>query len=122
MHDGRLNHAPGTQRSKAVVLDKPWAEYHRYGLIWTHERLEFFLDGEKVSEFLNDGKGKDHWPFDSPQYLIINLALGGAWGGRMGIDDSIFPVEFRVDYVRVWKAAAKPPVDQPRTVLGWLER
>lgn len=107
VHTGAFNHVLGTQRGKAVVLDKPWAEYHRYGLIWTHERIEFFLDGEKVSEFANDGKGLDHWPFDSPQYLIINLALGGAWGGRMGVDDSIFPVEFRVDYVRVWRAAGK---------------
>lgn len=104
VHTGAFNHVKHTQRSRAVVLDRPWEDFHRYGLIWTHERLEFFLDGEKVSEFANDGLGPDHWPFDSPQYLIMNLAIGGAWGGQKGVDPSIFPVAFLVDYVRVWKA------------------
>ncbi len=107
VHTGAFNHVLHTQRSRAVVLDHPWSDFHVYGLLWTHERLEFFLDGEKVSEFANDGQGHAHWPFDDPQYLIVNLALGGAWGGQKGVDDSIFPVEFRVDYVRVWQAAGQ---------------
>ena len=104
VHTGAFNGAQGTQKTNAVVRDRPWEDYHRYGIIWTHERIEFFLDGEKVSEFANDGLGVDHWPFDSPEYLILNLALGGNWGGKKGVDDSIFPAEFRVDYVRVWKS------------------
>lgn len=104
VHTGAFNHLLHNQRSRAVSLDKPWEEFHRYGLLWTHERIEFFLDGEKVSEFANDGQGPDHWPFDTPMYLIMNLAVGGAWGGQKGIDPAIFPAEFRVDYVRVWKS------------------
>ena len=107
VHTGAFNHVMKTQKSRAIVLEKPWADFHRYGLIWTHERIEFFFDGEKVSEFANDGQGPEHWPFDSPQYLIMNLALGGAWGGQQGVDDSIFPVEFRIGYVRVWQAPVK---------------
>jgi len=107
VHTGAFNHVRKTQRGRTVVLDEPWADFHRYGLSWTHERLEFFLDGEKVFEFANDGQGPEHWPFDAPQYLIVNLALGGQWGGQQGVDDAIFPVEFRVDYVRVWRAPAK---------------
>jgi beta-glucanase (GH16 family) len=103
VHTGAFNHAIHTQRSRAVVLDAPWADFHRYGLIWTPERLEFFLDGEKTFEFANDSRGVAHWPFDAPQFLIVNLALGGEWGGQQGMDDGIFPVEFRVDYVRVWQ-------------------
>ena len=45
----------------------------------------------------------ESWPFDKDQYLILNLALGGAWGGQQGIDDSIFPQKFCVDYVRVYQ-------------------
>jgi hypothetical protein len=36
-------------------------------------------------------------------YLIINLAIGGSWGGKHGIDDSIFPQQFLIDYVRVYQ-------------------
>jgi len=103
IHTGAFNHRLHTQRGHAISVDHPWADFHRYGLLWSHERIEFFFDGEKVSEFANDGQGPEHWPFDSPQYLIINLALGGAWGGEKGVDDGIFPVEYRVDYVRVWQ-------------------
>ncbi len=106
-HTGAFNHVIGTQRGYAVVLPHPWAEFHRYGLIWTPQRLEYFLDGEKVSEFVNDGQGHSHWPFDAPMYLIVNLALGGGWGGQQGIDTRIFPVEYRIDYVRVWQAPKK---------------
>ena len=102
-HTGAFNHVIGTQRSRAVVLEHPWEEFHRYGLIWTSQRIEYFLDGEKVSEFVNDGQGHSHWPFDAPMYLIVNLALGGGWGGQHGIDDRIFPVEYLIDYVRIWQ-------------------
>jgi beta-glucanase (GH16 family) len=107
VHTGAFNHVIHTQRSRAILVDKPWEDFHRYGLIWTPERLEFFFDGEKVSEFANDGQGPAHWPFDAPQYLIVNLALGGSWGGEKGVDNGIFPVEYRVDYVRVWQAPKK---------------
>ncbi|XQF90031.1 glycoside hydrolase family 16 protein [Pseudoalteromonas espejiana] len=44
-----------------------------------------------------------HGLFDEPMYLIINLAIGGSWGGKHGIDDSIFPQQFLIDYVRVYQ-------------------
>jgi hypothetical protein len=43
------------------------------------------------------------WPFDKPQYLILNLAIGGSWGGQQGVDDSAFPTRFLIDYVRVYR-------------------
>ena len=43
------------------------------------------------------------WPFDEPQYIILNLAIGGDWGGIQGIDPSAFPMKMLVDYVRVYK-------------------
>jgi hypothetical protein len=43
------------------------------------------------------------WPFDAPFFLIINLAIGGTWGGQQGIDNTIFPSHFLVEYVRLFK-------------------
>ena len=43
------------------------------------------------------------WPYDKPHYLILNAAIGGAWGGQKGIDDTIFPQKCYVDYVRVFE-------------------
>jgi beta-glucanase (GH16 family) len=56
-----------------------------------------------VFEFSKESADPTKWPFDTPQYLILNLAIGGDWGGQKGIDDAIFPAKFLVDYVRVYQ-------------------
>lgn len=104
VHTKTFNHTKGTQRGHNVAQTRPWEDFHRYGLVWTPERLEWFFDGTPVFAFANDGQGPDHWPFTAPQYLLMNLAIGGAWGGQKGVDDALFPAEFRVDYVRVWRS------------------
>ncbi len=67
------------------------------------DRLEFFLDGQQVFTFADDGDGPEAWPYDKRHHLILNVAIGGAWGGMKGVDDAIFPQKMLVDYVRYWK-------------------
>ncbi|MCR5163000.1 MAG: glycoside hydrolase family 16 protein [Thermoguttaceae bacterium] len=72
-----------------------------YAIEWTHDRIWFFVDDQMyftvdLNEFNAVGR-----PFDFPQHLKLNLALGGGWGGP--IDDSIFPQTFEIDYVRVYQ-------------------
>ena len=43
------------------------------------------------------------WPFDQEFYLIMNVAVGGSWGGTWGIDESVFPTCMEVDYVRYYQ-------------------
>jgi beta-glucanase (GH16 family) len=62
----------------------------------------FFIDGSLVYTFAPEIKNENTWPFDKPFYLILNLAIGGNFGGPQ-VDDSIFPQEFMVDYVRIYK-------------------
>ncbi len=60
------------------------------------------VDGKNYFQFVN-GKDGDlrKWPYNSAQYLILNLAIGGDLGGA--VDDAIFPVQMEVDYVRVYQ-------------------
>ncbi len=53
---------------------------------WTAEYMTFYVDGEKLLTYHNDGSGKEAWPFDAAFYPILNLAWGGAWGGGQGVD------------------------------------
>lgn len=53
--------------------------------------------------FANEGTGPDAWPFDQRFHLLINLAVGGNWGGQQGVDDTAFPATLLVDYVRVYR-------------------
>jgi beta-glucanase (GH16 family) len=69
---------------------------------WSFDRIDFFFDGVKYHTSMIDqaGAGEKNC-FRKPFYLLINLALGGSWGGE--IDDSIFPQKYLIDYVRVYQ-------------------
>ena len=54
------------------------------------EKIDFFFDGKKYFTFENEHSGTDAWPFDQPEFIILNLAIGGDWGGQKGVDDSYF--------------------------------
>ena len=48
------------------------------------------------------------WPFDNYFHIVINTAVGGWWGGKFGVDDSVFPQKYIVDYVRFTPLQEKP--------------
>jgi beta-glucanase (GH16 family) len=91
-----------------LPVDHPEAGFHVYAAEWTPDRIDLFVDDQKYVSFntsLADDNGQN--PFRKPHYLILNLALGGNWGGP--IDDSIFPQRMTVDYVRVYQKAELSP-------------
>ena len=75
-------------------------KYHKYTLEWYKDRLVFLLDNKIYYEYHKE-EGKP-WPFDKPYYLILNVAYG-AWGGSCGMDESIFPCEMKVDWIKYYK-------------------
>ena len=76
--------------------------FHLYAMEWDPEKIRFFVDGEAVYTFAPEERTEEVWPFDQPFYIILNLAIGGKFGGPE-IDDSIFPQEFIIDYIRIFK-------------------
>jgi beta-glucanase (GH16 family) len=103
VHTKAYNHTRGTQRGNSVELEKPWENFHVYAIEWFEDRIDFFIDDEKYFTFEKEGDDDDVWPFDKPHYLLLNLAIGGGWGGQQGIDDSIFPQQYIIDYVRIYQ-------------------
>jgi beta-glucanase (GH16 family) len=103
VHTAAYNHTIGTQKTASTLVTDPAADFHVYAMEWYPDRIEAFLDGARYFSFRNEGTGSRSWPFDEPQYLLINLALGGAWGGQQGLDDSRFPHRYLVDYVRIYQ-------------------
>jgi beta-glucanase (GH16 family) len=104
VHTKSYNHVKGTGKGSKIKADAPWDGYHIYAVEWYADRMDFFFDDQKYFTFNNEGTGNDVWPYDKPHYLILNAAIGGSWGGQKGIDDSIFPQKYCIDYVRVFKA------------------
>ena len=75
--------------------------FHLYVLEWEPDRIEFFVDGQPIYHFAPEVRTEETWPFDQPFYLVINLAIGGNFGGPE-IDETIFPQEFVIDYIRIF--------------------
>lgn len=76
--------------------------FHTYAVEWSPEKMDFFVDEQHVFTYNPEPKNAATWPFDQPFYFIINMAIGGNFGGPE-VDDTIFPQEFKVDYVRVYQ-------------------
>jgi beta-glucanase (GH16 family) len=106
IHTKAYNHVKRTNKGSKITAEKPYEQYHVYAIEWSAEKLDFFLDDQKYFTFENEGTGSDVWPYDQPHYLILNAAIGGSWGGQKGIDDSIFPQKYFIDYVRIFKKTA----------------
>ncbi len=103
IHTAAYNHVAGTSKGSSLTVSDPWRDFHIYAMEWYPDRVDLFVDDQKYFTFRNEGTGSRTWPFDKPMYLLINLAIGGTWGGQRGIDDSRFPQRYYVDYVRIYK-------------------
>jgi len=103
IHCNAYNHRIGTQVGKSIMIADAVKTFHVYAIEWREDKIEGFVDDAKYFSFANENKGWQTWPFDKPFYLVLNLAIGGDWGGAQGVDDSIFPQRLIIDYVRVYQ-------------------
>ncbi len=103
VHTVAFNHTKGTQVGKGLSVESLYTAYHIYAVEWFESHIDFFIDGQLYFTFKNSKKGVDEWPFDQNFHLLLNVTVGGNWGGKKGIDDSIFPGTMKVDYVRVFQ-------------------
>lgn len=102
IHTQSFNHSIGTQKTKGLKTGEIYNSFHTYAIEWFKGRIDFFIDDKQFFSFKNTGNDFKDWPFDKRFHLIMNIAVGGNWGGAKGIDETIFPGIMEVDYVRVF--------------------
>ncbi len=103
VHCKKYNHVIHTQKTAITDVPDFSDAFHLYTVEWDESSISIFVDDNKYFTFTNEHSGYDAWPFDQPMHLLLNVAVGGFWGGQKGIDDSIFPQQMLVDYVRVYQ-------------------
>jgi len=104
IHTKAFNHIEGTDKGSSRTIPTATSEFHTYALEWTPGEIRVAVDGQTYFTFQNrEQYGWQEWPFDQPFHLLLNVAVGGTWGGAEGIDDSAFPERMVLDYVRVYK-------------------
>lgn len=105
LHSELYNHAIRTQRTHFEKIEGFTDEFQVIAMDWTKDSIEFFLNGSSFHRFDRNEGGfqTDHsgWPFDKPYYLIMNIAIGGTWGGE--VDPKEYPCQMEIDYVRYYE-------------------
>ena len=105
IHTTANNHVIGTQIGKQITIPDVCTAMHRYQLWWTRDAIEMGVDDKKIFRLDRVPNDRARWPFDKPMNIILNVAVGGGWGGQKGIDPAAFPAVMEVDYVRVYQPA-----------------
>ena len=88
--------------TKVTGVDKITDDFHTYKIDWDENAITFYIDQKVVYTFSPEVKDDETYPFRHPFYFLLNMAVGGNFGGPE-VDDSIFPEKFWVDYIRVYQ-------------------
>lgn len=103
VHTEAYNHSTNTQKGASKIISTSQTEFHLYAIEWFEDRIDFLIDDVKFFTFDNENNTSTEWPFDKRFHLLLNIAVGGSWGGVQGIDNTIFPTSMEIDYVRVYQ-------------------
>jgi beta-glucanase (GH16 family) len=101
-HTNLYNGANG--KGSSIQVSDAFEVFHVYAVDWTPTKMDFYVDDTKYFT-LNVTSDYRSWPFDKRFFLILNIAVGGTWGGAQGVDNSVFPAKMDIDYVRVYKSS-----------------
>lgn len=110
VHTEAYNHGIGTQLGNNILISTAYTEFHDYAVEWDEDKILFYVDDKLYFTFNNSRKTYKEWPFDKRFHLIMNIAVGGSWGGAQGIDPLLSEAVMEVDYVRVYELKPKKPV------------
>ena len=108
------------QRKGRIVAAPVDQSFNDYSLVWGPERIDAYMNGTHYFRYQKPiGADWTSWPFDHPFHLVLNVAIGGAWGRAGGpIDDSIFPVRMEIEHVRVYRHDGSRPPEAQQKVAG----
>lgn len=109
VHTRAYYHSIGTQKTGKIAVRTARTGFNVYAVEWTPREIRWYVNDKHYFTFRNERltvrtAHYKQWPFDKPFHLILNIAVGGAWGGAQGVDQSIWPQRMEVDYVRVYQA------------------
>jgi beta-glucanase (GH16 family) len=103
IHCKAYNWRNDNQKTAQIKIMDCSAHYHVYAIEWDSVKIDFYVDSTKYLTFYNEKTGYAAWPFDKAFHFILNIAVGGDWGGAQGVDYAVFPQKMIIDYVRMYK-------------------
>jgi beta-glucanase (GH16 family) len=110
IHTEAYNHSLNTQKGNNTVVSSVNSQFHIYAIEWSESEIKWYVNNTHFYTFKNENKTYREWPFNQPFFLILNIAIGGNWGGAQGIDPALSEAVMEVDYVRVYSDVLPVPV------------
>mgnify|MGYP001320542641 CR=1 FL=1 len=102
LHSKNRNFRIGNQQTYVFRNEDVCDGFHEYAMEWDKDSIGFLFDKKTMVTFQrHENDSADEWPFDENFYMIINLAIGGCWGGP--VDPNMFPAVFQIKSVRIWE-------------------
>lgn len=99
LHYAKNGKHTATSGNNTHTLDKTFGDsFHIFGMLWDEENIEFYVDDVSVQNY--DIREIDC--FRKPQYILVNLAIGGDWPGEPD-ENTIFPQRYEIDWIRYYK-------------------
>ncbi|MDB5232701.1 MAG: glycoside hydrolase family 16 [Chitinophagaceae bacterium] len=102
-HNKLYNGANGLQKGGNMFVPDAQDSFHVYSIEWTTNKVTWSIDNVEYFTYGDPGLGFNGWPYSRDFFLILNVAVGGNWGGIQGVDDTVFPQKMMIDYVRVYQ-------------------
>lgn len=102
-HSQGYNPSLGNTRFCSTTIPTANSAFHTYSVEWSPSYMAYLIDGAEYCRVNNDYTGYLSWPYDQPYFLVMNLAVGGSWGGYKGVDPASMPWNFQIDYVRLYQ-------------------
>ena len=99
------NFKTDNQKTASIKVSDLYSSYHVYEVLWTPNKIELAVDGHVYLTYdrnvydMSPDSWKA-WPYNEPFRLILNIAIGGTYGGT--VDNSIFPQTMSVKYIKVY--------------------
>jgi beta-glucanase (GH16 family) len=115
VHTEAYNHILNTHRTAKFMIDDACQTMHRYQMLWTPTFIVTGVDGQPRFVFRSTPGDSARWPFNQPMHLLLNIAVGGDWGGQRGVRADAFPARLEIDYVRVYQLQAAAAGTGPET-------
>ncbi len=96
------SHYGATASTQVTPVKNITDAFHVFQIDWDENAIVFSIDDQKVFTYAPDEKDDKNYPFRHPFYFLLNMAVGGNFGGPE-VDDSIFPRTYYIDYVKVYQ-------------------
>jgi beta-glucanase (GH16 family) len=108
VHTKAYYHSIGTQKTATIDVANARSDFNTYAVDWTPEEIRAYVNDRHYFTFKNEKLENSeadarHWPFDHPFHYVLNVAVGGSWGGQQGVDPNIWPQRMEIDFVRTYQ-------------------